>query len=842
MRSALRIRNQLTGGAALAAGLILSGLFGPAAGESTLAEHLSAATEARIDSAMKNVDALQQKVLSTLVDATSAPVAFSGIARLKGQWHNYYVCPPYLGPVTQIGAKDTINGDRSYLQTGWEESILRFGLIVHPNRNMTLWTNLGFFHTLPGNRVPGPSDPEYPLRPGFVQVPGLHSSNSRFVNIYEDMNAGIAVRTVPVSFWLKLGAVQWVEASPLSLWKAQPRSFAWEYLPYEDEEAISSYYDYNIAKGEKTGRAAWNKKGFTGIDLETIQLPLDFDLNVLYGDIEAYDANERDYIDLANDLAYAGDTGSITETGITDAYRHIFHTRLSKKFDKRLTLGLNFNMVNFSRDYVFAQSPDGMLFNQTFNITGSKSAEKIPNPNGLAGDSIIVSYGRGFYKEPRVLSIDLRGQLTKRLSILADVGLSRVDTIWVVSDSVFAGIGVPMTIKNTEKHSANPVPALFTNLRYDSKVAVETDLAVIPRGYNAPFSFVSAMDAFIPFGANLMGEGKFIEGEASPYVQNMAGLQLTVAPKLNGNGHLKVKYGQHFQMEQARDLLFFPYRLNGQDFNSTLYSTYYKWGTGLVDDLSPSNKKYTKRLGDESYLPPQSAGQTGPEAGGLRSDYFSLYEGFVPYEDSAQAFHNIHSRAVRDARGFLYETSIYETRLDTIHTAGGIDSVVSTSGFVPVHRKYTFNLELDGSYDIGPLIGYPRNFFLGGYAAINGVSTSFTPLTLNDKPVDMLLWSLYLRAEPAFAVTKKFYLLGLLGYENWRSQKAWVNRGDEVNPVIEKSPIDYRDMAAGLGFDWDALDRVGLHVRSKWFGHTDAAIKENNYRAFLVSAEVKMFF
>ena len=93
-------------------------------------------------------------------------------------------------------------------------------------------------------------------------------------------------------------------------------------------------------------------------------------------------------------------------------------------------------------------------------------------------------------------------------------------------------------------------------------------------------SFAALVDAFFPFGSNLLGPGKFIgRGEASPYTKNMAGFNLTLAPKLTGYGHLRVSYGQHFQLEAARDVLYFPYRLNGQDLFSFLHSSYNRWET-----------------------------------------------------------------------------------------------------------------------------------------------------------------------------------------------------------------------------------------------------------------------
>jgi hypothetical protein len=159
---------------------------------------------------------------------------------------------------------------------------------------------------------------------------------------------------------------------------------------------------------------------------------------------------------------------------------------------------------------------------------------------------------------------------------------------------------------------------------------------------------------------------------------------------------------------------------------------------------------------------------------------------------------------------------------------------------VPMHKKFTFNFELDGSYDIGPFIGFPNDFFLGAYCAINGVTTSFSPIAFNDKSEDMLLWGAYFRFEPAVALTKKFYVIGLAGFENWRSQKTFMNL--EENTKRTWVPLDYRDYAFGLGFDWEMLARVGLHGRFKWMQHDDINYSDNNWATPLASMEIKMWF
>ena len=63
----------------------------------------------------------------------------------------------------------------------------------------------------------------------------------------------------------------------------------------------------------------------------------------------------------------------------------------------------------------------------------------------------------------------------------------------------------------------------------------------------------------------------------------MQGMQISVFAN-PGYGHFRMAYGQHVQMESARDLIYFPYRLNGQDLSSIFHSSYNRWGNHLIDN------------------------------------------------------------------------------------------------------------------------------------------------------------------------------------------------------------------------------------------------------------------
>jgi hypothetical protein len=298
----------------------------------------------------------------------------------------------------------------------------------------------------------------------------------------------------------------------------------------------------------------------------------------------------------------------------------------------------------------------------------------------------------------------------------------------------------------------------------------------------------------------------------------MAGALLGIAPDIGGSGHMRFTYGQHFQVEAARDLIVFPYRLNGQDFSGLFCSSYNRWDVGFLDFSLPA--KYKKRLGDESYLAPSYLTPVGPDGGGLRSDYLSMRDQFVAYETAEDALANFNQ-----GKSGTEKTTIF-----------------TRSKYVPVNKKFTFNLEADVAYDINKLIGYNQDFFLSFYGAINGISTKLSPIALSQK--DQLLWSLYLRFEPVVALSNKFFIIGLAGYENWKSDKSWMIGQDPVTKreIAVSSPIDFRDIAYGLGCDWEMAARVGLHLRAKWMSHEDVNYHDNDWKTPVFSAEIKMWY
>ena len=652
-----------------------------------------------LDSLAAALPFLEDKVASTIKNGGSTPVAFYGYAQLITLFHNYYNLPRE-GYVEVESDKSTYKVGESYLyparagiDIGTGEPIVKFGVVVSPGRNTVLWAKAGISASFQGVKPIGPAVESGDE--GFNYI-STHHSDNRTIGIFEDMSAGIAIRTKPASFKLQMGAVNWREASPLSIWKAQPKMFAWEYLPYEENEAVRSYYENNIAKGEQTGRSAWNKKAFQGIDFSITDLPGNVKGYFLYGSAEPYDMFERYAIDMAVDLGYAGDEGSIIETGIADSYRKNIFYRLSKKFNESLEVGFNNgyimvspDLVNagFKYDFVFNSKFDIGLYNSIWDVNGTKTKlNSTANYNSILANGIDTAktVGEGFYLKPKTFSIDLKGKINSKFSYFIEPGFSVVDTEHVsISNISYLDNGQGLTTDGTgfsKIEDSNDVVepgridsswtstgwndmkfAGYMKLEYNSKVNVIWDLMFAQEGYNSPFSYIMSHDLFFARGSGELGPGKFLGAETSPYTQNMIATGLTVKPTIPWYGHLKFKYGINKQINDSRDVIFMNYRLNGFAMHSTFSSTYAKWGLGkLTQTYDFTNNQSIAlapldRVGDESYgsyILRDDDNEVysdrvvlNPASGGLRSDAHSVYEGFVPYSNPANLILNHYSKS-----------------------------------------------------------------------------------------------------------------------------------------------------------------------------------------------------
>jgi len=677
--------------------------------------------------------------------------------------------------------------------------------------------------------------------------------------------------------------------------------FGWDYVPYELEQSSAQYYEYATIKGEKTGRAAWNKKPFQGLQFESIEMPWNLYYNVTYGSFDMgqkyqpYMINTNTTNGLMNTNTYGKEGGNNQDApgprtygnkgiGSGDTYRKTLLLRLAKsELPLGITAGLNYVGFNVDPDYP-------KQFWNMWSGTGEKDAFPVAAWHYRDTADKVGVYNSNYFLNFQVVTADFRRNLPGGLQFHVDIAASKADTNFFKVEPSGAtaswkryGISDSVTITNALRgdvlgsRSTGWTPAVYGMMNYPLSLAGKNYDFMLqgiyaPKEFYSGGSFVLPADVFFPYESNLTGAGKFAGADnGTPYALNMTGANLTAKIPV-ANGHAKINFGFHTQLEKGSDFLFLPWRLNGTAFNYTLNASTSRYdGATLTDAYMQGNPATTTastgnggtngiyrqiaRIGNEyyQYRNPKArltevvdrrnpyAPQPGL-AGGIRNDYLSTFEGFGAYQ-----LRNDSATRTQDIKAI-------QTMLET--------------GVMPQNQKSTQNLSLDVSKDIARFWNGKNSVHLAFYGALNSVTKSGSPIPTLSTSDDVYLSSYHLRFEPVVQLTQKLYLIGMLGHETWKSaygvavidsangrapetHMEYYMAGSRVNTANwYAAPIDYSDWAYGIGFDWDIAPRVGLHMRVQKFTHEDKGISKNvptvagknDYEAWFLHAETKMWF
>jgi len=876
---------------------------------------LGDAAKAELDSINAGLDQYESMARRSILSGGSKPVSFAGeaIGRIIGSTYREY--------------PDWMQADATTMKNSFVS--LRLGMVAAPNRNLRLWSKISFNNAMLGSTtnassVYGSRGDSLPA--GYKRAVTTGEAGSKLGSlVYEDMAAGLVAKIGPTTWSAKLGGVLWNELSPLTVWKIQPRIFAWDYLPFELEQSTAQFYDYGTIKGEKSGRAAWNKKPFEGIQIESVELPAGLYANGLFGFYEGYAKNQPWLVpnDKNTELQYtAGEPARSSATkgiGIADEYRWSYLGRLAKSdLPGGLTVGANvfgyYVDDNYPKQWGWEASVDQAqtliaksAYRKGVAVTDSVSSGTGGRLYKFKMDTVSKNYSSGqfssnYYVIPQVGSIDIRRNVPGGLNFHIDIAMSHADSVFykvtgkkwteaAILDSISAfNLSKKATASSSSGINANNASALDSIYMYRSNMQekamtadqwteigrtstgwipgvyadvsypfpwLEAELrsVVLPKKFQSPASVANPMDGIFPYESNMTGAGKFAgEDNGTAYASNLAGANLILKMPIP-RGHARMSWGLHGQMEKGRDVVYFPWRMNGEAYNYTLASDFTQYDQGLMSDYlrsgSSFNLRQAKRLGDEFYV-----GQGNPnaptlgDAGGQRAAFMSIYEGFVPYR-LTKSYTELKTAA---------DTALWNTEASAVKQN-------LLDGTVPESRKFTQNLSFDASYEISRLWEGKHSVFVAGYAAFNSITkdnrVGIPAFSASDDNV--LLMGRALRFEPVFQVSPKFYVVGLLGNEIWKSRYgvAYIDTATGKSPTsddsckvsnypqnLHRAPINYNDWIYGLGFNWDLASRVAFNFRCQYFTHEDKGISTevakaagvNDYKAWLTMAEVKMWF
>lgn len=727
--------------------------------------------KAQIAAVEDNLDTLSNNMESTLMGKDDLPLAVSGYMAFRLKNFHYSEPSPY------------IQNDVARTNV---DAVLNMNIVAMPNSYMTLWTNLSMPFDLSGlyNNYLGSQPTDVPTHDQRVQFD--HSTDFYGVTINEEMNFGVDIRAGVFGAYVTAGGVIWANSSPLTMWEREtnPR-FAWQYELFEDEKTVSTYYKEKVFKPVKEGgRAFWTNRSFGGVFANVYQLPFDMKAQFLLSQPADADIGTRDGLRM-----YGGQPGELEMAGGYDFRGSIYSGRIAKeKIADNLTVGLNYMGVVFDND---------IIYENEFRNQWIKYSE--------VGPTILNTH---------VASLDLKGNITPKLYLMADVALSMTDSVkfYRTPDAADYNEAINSTgYLDDANESKMNTPQVGVYVKAQSKHIegwpITAEAIFLPKEFYSPYS-LSNPSRFAGWRRDEM----YLNGGSMRYSPNMAGINLKLEPTFN-RGYFDFQYGQHRQIEDGQDVIVFNYRLNGRNvWESTNSWTKHK-PLFVADSGNGDGAAYIARAG--AMIGSEKGIKQYRQQGGLYGGTWEMWESFVAYENAGQI----------------------------------------ENGDVPSHTKWSSYMSLMGGYDIGGWFGTDRTIMMTGYASLSGISTSFTPLAFSESQSDMLMWSFYGQFEPSVAVTPTFHMVGILGMETLRAENAYTvetvtpvisKTGDLVNKYTtyyyKKSPINYLETAIGVGFDWDFADRVGLHARYKFMTHSDETVSVNDWHSHYISAEVKAWF
>jgi hypothetical protein len=729
----------------------------------------------QLDSLHASLDTLSGNMESTLLGKDDLPLAVSGYMAFRLKNFHYSEESPWV--------KD----DRARTSV---DAVLNVNIVAMPNSYITLFTNLSFPFDLSGIYTNYLA--KHPTKaPGNYDERALYDHSTDFYSstINEELNVGVDIRAGVFGAYITAGGVIWANASPLTMWEREtnPR-FVWQYELFEDEKTVSTYYKEKAFKPVKEGgRAFWTNRSFGGVFANIYQLPYDMKAQFLVSQPIDADMATRDGLRM-----YGGQPGELEMTGGYDFRGTILHGRVAKeKIADNLTVGLNYMGVTYDE--------------------GSISEDEFRNQWITAGKSPVLL-------NTHVISADVKGNVTPKLFLMADVGVSITDsTVFYQSAAIdgFDSTKPSSGYSRDAKRSAMAGPKVGLYVKAQSKYVegwpMTAELVFFQPGFYSPYS-LSNPSRF----PGWRKDETYLNAGALRYSPNMAGINFKLEPTFN-RGYFDFQYAQHRQIDPGQDVVAFNYRLNGRSMWESSNSWTKHKPIFVADSGNASGAGYIARAGIQ-----RDAGEgikMYRQRGGLYGGTWELWESFVAYEKGTQV----------------------------------------AKQEVPMHAKWSSYMSFMGGYDIGHWLGTDRNVMMTAFLALSGVSTSFAPLAVSEKQSNMLMTSFYGQFEPTVAVTPTFHMVGILGLETFRSEKAYViysapnavskytdtnpTHVNEVSPYYYgKAPINYRDFAIGLGFDWDFSDRVGLHFRYKFMTHSDETVPDNNWHSHYIAAETKAWF
>lgn len=171
-------------------------------------------------------------------------------------------------------------------------------------------------------------------------------------------------------------------------------------------------------------------------------------------------------------------------------------------------------------------------------------------------------------------------------------------------------------------------------------------------------------------------------------------------------------------------------------------------------------------------------------------------------------------------------SKIYRSVYETVN----ITAVDTTTG-LPSSRKYFNCFEVNMKYNY-ELLGHSMYlFYLGQYGSSQFTAAPFTVLTEK-----ALIRTYYHQLESYWCISPTVVWCNYFGIERI------IANYDTQTDVVSKRPKNQTGIGVATGLDIRLSKNAGAYVRQRWMNYEDSSFKNDRYKGYETTVELKIFF
>ena len=171
-------------------------------------------------------------------------------------------------------------------------------------------------------------------------------------------------------------------------------------------------------------------------------------------------------------------------------------------------------------------------------------------------------------------------------------------------------------------------------------------------------------------------------------------------------------------------------------------------------------------------------------------------------------------------------SKIYRTVYETVNI-----TKVDAETRLPIDRKYFNSIEMNMKWK-GTV--FNRDYYLYYLGQFSSAQSTASPITVFSE--EALLRTYYHQLESYIKLNKSLVWCNYAGFERI------IANYDTETDILSKRPKNQTGYSLATGFDIRMSKGAGLYLRQRWMQYADASFKDDQYKGFETTVEIKIFF